>query len=64
LKFYDSGKDEADPGNYYMEREWRILGNLKFESTEVSRIILPNEEYAAKACKIFPEFAERISLIV
>jgi hypothetical protein len=33
---------EDDPRNYYMEREWRIAGNIRFSLADVYRVILPS----------------------
>ena len=40
-KPFEGSRAEADPHNYYMEREWRVLGNLRFTLDEVCRVILP-----------------------
>ncbi len=42
LKFFDSGLSEQDESNYYMEREWRLLGNLDFALDDVYRVIIPS----------------------
>jgi len=41
IKFFDTAKQDTDTENYYMEREWRILGKLNFSIEEIHRIILP-----------------------
>lgn len=41
LKPFRSALPDDDPANVYMEREWRILGNLRFAIANVTRIILP-----------------------
>jgi hypothetical protein len=38
---------DDDPANVYMEREWRVLGPVRFATSDVSRITLPRE-YAAR----------------
>jgi hypothetical protein len=38
---FDSQKDDTDEKNYYMEREWRVIGDVKFKLDEVRRVILP-----------------------
>lgn len=58
-KFFDLGTDDAET-NYYMEREWRLIGSLKFEMSDVSRIILP-KEYSSRLRHDFPEFTGQVS---
>lgn len=41
IKFFDDTYPEDHPENYYMEREWRLLGAAKFELADVSRVIMP-----------------------
>jgi len=41
LKPFECNKSDTDEENYYMEREWRVLGFVKFALEDVSRIILP-----------------------
>jgi hypothetical protein len=41
VKFYDEGLPADHPENYYMEREWRIFGNLVFGLGDVRRVIFP-----------------------
>jgi hypothetical protein len=41
-KFFDSTNDEVDEENFYMEREWRVLGTVPFTLENVSRVILPS----------------------
>jgi Putative abortive phage resistance protein AbiGi, antitoxin len=42
LKFFDVTKDDVDEANFYMEREWRLLGTVPFTLEEVTRVILPS----------------------
>jgi len=42
IKFFDSEKEDDDPDNYYMEREWRGLDCIEFNVQDISRIILPS----------------------
>jgi hypothetical protein len=55
IKFFDPTKTEDDPDNYYMEREWRILGHLQFELRDVHRVIIPRG-YAEQFHKDVPGF--------
>jgi len=43
LKFWKSSKDDLDPDNYYLEREWRIFGGFNFTLDDVERIIIPRQ---------------------
>lgn len=55
LKFFHYPTDDADPENYYMEREWRLLGTLRFGLDHVRRVILP-EAYARGFRDRFPGY--------
>jgi hypothetical protein len=55
LKFFDPDQADSDPDNFYMEREWRVKGNVKFELTDVFRIVVP-ESYSRQLRKDFPEY--------
>ena len=41
IKFFDPAMPEDDPENFYMEREWRVYGNVDFDLSDISRITLP-----------------------
>lgn len=43
IKIFDDSLPDDHPDNYYMEREWRITDNIKFELTDVTRIIFPQK---------------------
>ena len=60
LIFFDDAKKDADHKNYYMEREWRIFGNIKFKIKDVYRIILP-KSYAKLFREDVPEFIGQVS---
>lgn len=55
LKFFDSFEPDYGTKNYYMEREWRIQGNLKFHLSDVQRVIIP-EGFARRFRKDFPRY--------
>jgi len=51
VKFFDSTLKEDDPKNYYMEREWRLIGLSTFKLDDVAGVILPRgyvERFKAK----------------
>jgi len=47
LKFFDSTLSMNDPNNYYMEREWRLIGSMTFDLSDVARVILPSAYVSA-----------------
>ncbi len=55
VKFYDEGLPAEHPENYYMEREWRIFGNLDFQLDDVRRVIFP-ERFARRFRDELPEY--------
>ena len=59
VKFFDSSLAEDDPCNYYMEREWRVLGEVRFELEDVSRIFAPAQDVASLRER-FPELIVQI----
>lgn len=55
FKFFDHSKKDDDEDNYYFEREWRIIGNLNFEISDIKTIFLPQayaEEFRNE-CPLF-----------
>ena len=62
LKFFESFKSENDPENYYMEREWRMIGNLQFSITDVRRVYLP-EHYAEDFRKDVPAYCGQLTFL-
>lgn len=59
IKPYESTLDEADPQYYYSEREWRKLGNLVFEVSDVQRVVV-NESFLERARHELPLIADKI----
>jgi hypothetical protein len=59
VKGFDSTLAEDDPNNYYMEREWRVIGNIKFALTDIERVIFPRD-YASRFRKDFPDYAGEV----
>lgn len=62
LKPFDAALDESNPENYYMEREWRRLGNVCFEPVQVGRILVP-ESYVARLKAECPSFEQKVERI-
>jgi hypothetical protein len=40
---FDSELDNSDERHFYMEREWRVRGDVRFTLTDVERVVLPRE---------------------
>src|ERR1039458_5108122 len=52
---YESALNDADSEHYYMEREWRILGDLVFDIADVERLIVPRQ-FGRRMREDMPEF--------
>ena len=57
---FDSGKTDADLENYYMEREWRVLGAVRFDLDDVFRVILP-KAYAKRFRADLPKYSGQVT---
>lgn len=60
IKCFDDGRQEGDPDNFYMEREWRLLGSLKFRVADIYRIIMP-QQYSERFRKDIPGYFGQIT---
>jgi hypothetical protein len=56
IKFFDETTADRDPTNYYMEREWRTLTNVRFTAADVARVIVADRDYAERLAQDFPEY--------
>ena len=57
---FDSAKDDAHQENYYMEREWRVIGDVSFGLKNVCRVILPSP-YAGRLRDDVPDYIGQIT---
>lgn len=62
IKFFDPSLPDAHPENYYMEREWRALGDVSFERSAITRIILP-KEFGSRFRTDFPSYSGSVELV-
>ena len=62
LKPFDADLENRDPENYYMEREWRRLGNVCFAPEQVGCILVP-EVYVARLKGECPSFEQKVESI-
>lgn len=62
LKFFDSNLPDDHPDNYYMEREWRVLGGVDFTLDEVTRVLVP-AVYSRRLRAEIPSFSGQVSFL-
>jgi hypothetical protein len=62
VKCFDAKRDIRDDLHYYMEREWRVAGNVHFNLDDVSRVFLPRK-YARRFRADVPDYAGQTSFI-
>lgn len=60
MKCFDANQSFEHATNYYMEREWRIGNNVRFELNDVSRVFFPSK-YAQKFHTDLPHYIGQIS---
>jgi hypothetical protein len=59
LKVFGADLHDETPENFYMEREWRKLGNLSFWPDEVVSVIV-HRDFIGRLASEFPEYAHKI----
>jgi Putative abortive phage resistance protein AbiGi, antitoxin len=57
---FDTTHDESDKEHFYMEREWRVLGDVEFSLVKVERVILPRD-YANRFRADVPDYNGQVS---
>ena len=62
MKCFDAKRSFEDESNYYMEREWRIGGNVQFTLNDVARVFFP-ASYAKRFRVDLPSYVGQISFI-
>ncbi len=60
FKFFDRGLPDEDVENFYMEREWRIVGRVPFALADVERVFLPRA-FAARFRTDLPAYTGQLS---
>lgn len=56
VKLFDATLPDDHPDNYYMEREWRSLGNIGFSINDIRTIYLPTKQYKDRFMVEFPDY--------
>lgn len=62
IKFFDDRRAEDDDENYYMEREWRLLGAVRFTVDDIARVIIPRD-YARQFRSDVPAFFGQLTFV-
>jgi Putative abortive phage resistance protein AbiGi, antitoxin len=62
LKPFNASTADTDPENFYMEREWRVLGNVDFAIDDIYRVFLP-QEHARRLRDDVPEYAGQLTFV-
>jgi hypothetical protein len=61
VKFFDPSLSDDDPNNFYMEREWRVLGHtVRFTVGDIARLYLP-PEFSNRLRSDLPEYVGPIT---
>jgi hypothetical protein len=60
VKYFDDATADEDPANVYMEREWRVLGDVNFSLSDVRRVFLP-EEFAERFRTDLPGYSGQLT---
>lgn len=60
IKPFDSTEPEESKNNFYMEREWRVFGDVFFQLEDVCRVILP-PSYVDRFKNDFPDFRAELT---
>jgi hypothetical protein len=62
LKDFKDGTVDEDLENFYMEREWRVFGDVHFEPNDVYRIILP-PSYGKRLRDDLPQYFGQVTFV-
>ena len=61
MKFFDAELADEHPENYYMEREWRVVGPVRFRVQDIERLLLPRA-FSTRLRTDVPSFSGQLSL--
>ena len=60
IKYFDDSASDEDKANVYMEREWRVLGDVNFALEDVHRVFMP-ERYAERFRADLPNYTGQLT---
>jgi len=62
VKFFDPDLPDDHRDNYYMEREWRVVGNVPFTVPDLAAVLVPRD-YVERLRADFPDLHEKVRVI-
>jgi hypothetical protein len=62
IKCFDPGLTESHRENFYMEREWRVVGNVQFALGDISRVLVP-EAFGGRFRQDVPEYKGQLTFL-
>ena len=60
IKYFDDSTSDEDEANVYMEREWRVWGDVNFALEDVHRVFIP-ERYAERFRADLPDYKGQLT---
>jgi hypothetical protein len=60
IKYFDDSASDEHKANVYMEREWRVIGDVKFALADVHRVFMP-ERYAERFRADLPNYKGQLT---
>ena len=60
IKYFDDSSSDEDEANVYMEREWRVIGDVEFALSDVHRVFMP-ERYAERFRADLPDYKGQLT---
>ena len=60
IKYFDDSASDEHKANVYMEREWRVIGDVKFALADVHRVFMP-ERYAERLRADLPTYTGQLT---
>jgi hypothetical protein len=60
IKYFDASAPDEAEANVYMEREWRVIGDVKFALEDVHRVFMP-ERYAERFRADLPNYVGQLT---
>ena len=62
IKFYDHLNADDHDDNYYLEREWRVIGNVKFDLMDIETVFIP-KQYSKRFRTDYPLYNSQLTFV-